>query len=141
MESTRLRSPAEALLHRNSETALCGRVGLGVNGASHLVFALLTVAARDHAVHQDAGITSEVYGLRRAPRHDEPQVSIHDKGLDRTDSAGAVPADRPDQHDARAEQPTAPKFSQPRLTAFDLRPAHWSLLRYKAGCYLHTSSG
>src|SRR4029079_15228223 len=118
MESARLRSPAEALLHRISETALCGHVRLGVNGASHLVFALSTVAARDHAVHPDAGITSEVDGLRRAPHHDEPQVSIHADGPAGADPVCAAPADRPDQHDAGPEQPMAPKFSQPRLTAF-----------------------
>ncbi len=55
----------------------------GINANSYLEFAFLAVAARDHAVHQDALVPEQVRGLGRPPQHRQPQVTVHDERLDR----------------------------------------------------------
>src|SRR6266567_1350005 len=123
---SRLRAPAEADCHRVGVAALHRWIVLGTCGAADLELPFGAIAVGDHAVHEDARVSQEVAGFPRLPHHGQPQVAVHDEGLDRAESWRAVLSDRGHEYDARFDKALPSEPGQARLGVFHLRPVHGS---------------
>jgi hypothetical protein len=101
MKLARHRMPTEVSAHGHGITLLSTLVVHLPGRTAQLELTLTTITVADDTVDQDPIVAEEVLSLTRPPQHRQPEPTVHQVRLDRTETGRTVPPNRHDEDDTR----------------------------------------